>query len=85
MNLAFSRNVKLAYFCKTWDKGTSTRERPMTKTEQQTHILAAIKGRGWASYGLYIEAANELHARGQIKLTSKYTANGDTKFVWVAA
>jgi hypothetical protein len=57
----------------------------MTITEQQTRILAAISGRGWISNELYINAANELRDRGLIKLSTRRTAVGATKFVWEAA
>lgn len=57
----------------------------MTITEQQNRILAAIKDRGWITSELYIDAAQDLVARGQIKLATKRTAVGATKFVWEAA
>lgn len=57
----------------------------MTKTEQQTRILAAITGRGWITAELYIDAAKELYARGIIKPDVRYTAVGSRKSVWVAA
>jgi|694.fasta_scaffold02092_15 hypothetical protein len=57
----------------------------MTITEQQTRILAAIADRGWITNELYFEAARELCARGQIKLSTRRTAVGATKFVWEAA
>lgn len=57
----------------------------MTKTEQQTRILAAIAGRGWMTTELYIDAARELYQRGQIKYSTIYTAVGNRKSVWIAA
>lgn len=57
----------------------------MTKTEQQTRILNAIKDRGWITNELYLEAAQELAERGQIKLSTKRTAVGATRFIWIAA
>lgn len=57
----------------------------MTKTEQQIRILNAIESRGWITNELYIDAANELRDRGQIKLDTRYTPLGNRRFVWVAA
>lgn len=57
----------------------------MTKTEQQTRILAAIASRGWITTELFIDAARELYQRGQIKRSTIYTAVGNRKSVWVAA
>lgn len=57
----------------------------MSKTEQQTRILAAIASRGWITAELYIDAAKELRERGMIKLDTRHTAVGSRKSVWVAA
>lgn len=57
----------------------------MTKTEQQIRILNAIESRGWITAELYIDAAQELSQRGQIKLDTRHTAVGNRKSVWVAA
>jgi hypothetical protein len=57
----------------------------MSKTEQQTRILAAIAGRGWTTAELYIDAAKELQARGQIRMEVRRTSVGGIKPVWVAA
>lgn len=57
----------------------------MTKTEQQTRILAAIADRGWMTTELYIDAARELYQRGQIKHSTIHTAVGNRKSVWIAA
>ncbi len=57
----------------------------MSKTEQQTRILAAINSRGWATAELYLDAAAELRDRGLIRHDTRRTAVGGTKSVWVAA
>ncbi len=57
----------------------------MTSTEKSNKIVAAIAARGWFTAELYPVEANELRKSGLIKLATKRTSVGGSKFVWVKA
>ena len=55
MNLALFRNVTLAYFCKVWDKGTSTAQgNPATAQPKEGNMLLA----SFASYRILADRAD---------------------------